>query len=156
AGCPPSTSGCDTPLKTVKSSRCRFSSSRYGDSAYPRPFSCGKNCSGSRPRLLHTASIRRGFAAAFSGAPAARANAGNIESSHGSVSTRPAPRRNCRRESARRVAMKDPATLERAGLAFMGCCRGGLLLQEKFALHNPVNQRAHPILFGGRALQDSL
>lgn len=50
-------------------------------------------------------SIRRGFAAGASGDEgcAARAKDGSIDSRNGSESAMPVPRRNCRRESGRRV-----------------------------------------------------
>ena len=44
-GCPPDTSGCDTPENTVMESRKSFSRFRYGVCSYSRPAACGKkNC----------------------------------------------------------------------------------------------------------------
>src|ERR1041385_2914358 len=106
AGCPPSTSGCHTPLKTVKSSRCSLRISRYGDNAYPRPLPFGKKCSGNRPRLLQTPRNRRGLPPGVAPAPtrfATAPNAGLMASNNGRKRRMPAPRRNLLRDKAGRV-----------------------------------------------------
>jgi len=61
------------------------------------PADCGKKFSGTSPRLLQIASMRRGFTApAFS-----LAKAGVIASSIGNERAMPAPRKKLRRDNAR-------------------------------------------------------
>src|SRR5579872_1915688 len=94
------------------------------------------------------ASIRRGFppgvAAAFS---VKAAKAGCMASKSGRESRMPAPRRNRRRETARRVATKGPLT---GGVCFgFGIIRFlNLFVQEHVALDDFMDQAPHTVTLG--------
>ena len=97
AGCPPSTSGCQTPLNTVKSCRGAPSGSRDRATACNRarhPSARGRTFAAAGRDCCR----RPGSGAGPSPSSSARQNAGTIASSSGSPSTTPAARRNCRRD----------------------------------------------------------
>src|SRR5690348_6625401 len=90
-GWPPSTFGCETPVNTVKSFRCSFNVSRYGETAYSRPAPVGKKLPGKSPRLLQMPNTRRGVALGANGeeTSADRANGTIIESKNGNAIATP-------------------------------------------------------------------
>src|SRR5882762_787914 len=99
--------------------------------------------------------MRRGFASGPSGDDdvAARENTGSIESSSGSESTMPAPRRNWRRDTARRVATKEPGCCGVTDGFFMG---RRLFVEEEITPDDLANQAAHAVVAGARVLENFL